>query len=1099
MPKYASLHGHSDYSILDGCAHITKIVERASDIGLEHIALTDHGTMAGIFEFSKKTKDANIHGICGVEAYIVEDRLLQSPLKEEVGKLDKIEREVLVKERRKYNHVVLLAQNNIGLRNLFKIVSDSNVNGFYYRPRTDWKFLSEHSEGIIVLSGCLQGKLNKMILDNEPSEDIFLYINNMIDIFDNRFFLELQVNESDDQKRCNRKLIEIARSKNVPLVVTNDYHYVFSNEVEVHRMWKYIDFHKIKNNKTNLDFKDFKGYSTTGHFVVNYEDIKKIWLLNHSNLGIDVLNEACKNTMKIAESCEAYPKFGHQKIEFPLPKQFETKRQYLNALIRYGLEKRRKYLVRDEIDEYKSRLKYEIDILEKRNFLDYFFIVQDAIAWCKKNGIPTGCGRGSSSGSLVSYLIGITEVDPIRYNLSFERFLNPQLQKEPDIDIDVCSIGRERLLDHLKEKWGSASVASIATYHRFSSKSLFRDISSSLGLPFGEWNEAAKTIDAGISWKENVNSSEVLKTFLKKNKGISKYIEPLDGGIRNVSTHAAGVIITNDRIDNYVPLRRVKDNILVEPEGNSLKDLGILKMDFLGLDTLTVMNQTLESIGMTMSDLYSVPMDDDKVFEKFRQGDTVGVFQFDGSGMTDLAVKIGVRSIEDLAACNTMYRPAVLNAGVHEEYIKRRNGKSKVRFLYKAFKDVLEPTYGLIIYQEQINDILSIMGLDKGEADLMRRDMENLLKGESTKEDINKWIQKMKDRNYGGIFKDSKSTAPRIIKQLMDQVGYLFCLGHSISYSIIGYLCQWLKVYCPHEFILSLLNNESKNNKIENFIRSFQRYFSFDVKIGSINNFSHKFKWVKTKNNNKVLLYGLESAKGLGLGPLKSIIEDRKENGKYESFADFIFRNDFKGVNKKHISVLIDLGLFDNLPVIKDGIEVLNRKKLKRVFELYREESKKKRVDKKDIEKCFKLVLEKIRIKIFHSVSQQELIKKEREILGFNIAHDPLPYVLSKFSDPLCRHRIEQRLKNEPGNLNVFPGIISNIKLHEDKRKNQMAFLDIRTAEGKQSITVFANKWSSVKNELGEGSSGLFIVKPNSRGSLFHSFVPITPPDDYRG
>jgi len=930
--------------------------------------------------------------------------------------------------------------------------------------------------------------LNRLLLDEQKDEAV-KHIKRLREIFDERFVIELQVNEASEQKFCNEALYKIAKKLGIPFVITNDYHYIGPESVEPHRMWKYIDYIKGRSIK-DVEYCSFQGYPTTGHFVASHAELQHLWETNQ-NGNPEIFKKACEKTMELAESCNAVIDKSHKMVKFPVPDGM-SKMGYMKELIKKGWQRRRPEFAKGTGD-YKKRLTHEINIIREMGFVDYFFMVEDFVSAAKDRGIPIGPGRGSAAGSLLSWLLGITAVDPLRYGLQFERFLNPNRKKMPDIDIDVCKRGRGEMIQYMKDRWGEENVAAIATYSRFSPNSLFRDVTRALDFDYGIINPIAKTIDESLSWDENLEVNDKLADIAEAHPELQNYMDELDGNIRNVGVHAAGFILTNNDASRLMPLRRVMDSsknvsIISEIEGSWLEKFGFIKNDILGLKTLTILNDAALAAGMTWQELEDIPKDDHDVFDLYNQGDTVGVFQFHGSGMTDLAREVVVTDIEDLAACNSMYRPAVLKAGVDKKFVDRRNGKEDVEYIDDSLIDILSPTEGLIIYQEQIIEILSRIGLDYGDADTMRRDMELVYKGALDHSALDDWIEVAKKTGFGGY---SEKAAKKIVDQILAQVGYLFNKSHSVGYSILGYMCQWLKVYHPYEFFTSCLNNEDKLEKIDEYIVYLLSSYDLKVEIGNLNKFNVDFQI-----EDDILRIGLANAKGLSGETLDMISSTRP----YESVLHF-FESPigWRKVNKKKIEILIELQAFDGMPFYHGGPKVMNRNHMQKFYDGIRTYRGRKPTNdylikpREDKTEIWQEVIDGIVDVTCPDPSFAQMAETEIKYFGFHILYNPLNYILSRYS-----HKKMKMVA--PGDTTPIPGVVTKIKLHNDRNGKPMAFLGLKTHTGIVDVVVFAFKWQHLVDRITHGAPGIFFVKKSDRGSaVLEGFRKVEPPADYLG
>lgn len=1159
MSNFVHLHGHTERgSVLDACGSIKKIVARAKSNSLPAIAITEHGTMASMVEMYLECKKHNIKYIPGCEYYMVDDHEINGLSDEEKNVLTKDERKERVAQLKKTNHLTVLAMNNEGLQNLFKLTTIANRHGYYARPRIDWKLLEKHNSGLIVLTGCTSSKFNSYIAKwpKKSVEDVdegdksrvdivddlvraeahLLFLRN---IFNDCLYGELQVNGSPVQKHFNKRVIELCRKHDIPLVVTNDFHYVEPEDEEVHRMWKYIAWYKVFKQKNQIPYQDFAGYGTKGHFVANRDEMRKQWIENHNELGLDVFEEAADNTVKIADRCSVSLQSKIVMPSFPIPSGM-SQDEYLDQLIVDGWAKRLPQIPENRIEEYRQRIDQEKDVIRSMGFVGYFLVVHEALNWCRENGIAIGPGRGSSAGSLLCWVIGITEVDSIKYNLSFERFLNIERKKLPDIDMDICSVNREKLIEHLKNKYGRDNVATVLTYNTFSHNTILRDIASAMGIPNKEVNEVCKKLDEGLkiqekkemSWEDKRNSCDLALDFVDRYPYFEKYME-LAGNTRNYGTHAAAIVIANEGIDKHVPVMRVgrKGNYdySVTVEKELLEHVGLIKFDFLGVIAVTYLDRAAKKVGFAngVYDLYKIEPNDPKVFEMFQNADTVGVFQFEQEGFTNLTVKIAPQSLDDLAVINALYRPAVLDIGADRGFVRRRNGDEEVDYIHPVFEDILKPTYGMIVYQEQTINMLNRMGLSKGDADIVRRNMEQIALGKKTKASLDEYIAKMRDKKFNNLF--DESTANKIIDKFLQMCSYSFNLSHSISYGLIGYYCQYMKCYHLDAFAEAYINcviNQEKQRKMINYLRKKK----YQVSMGNINTLSLDF----TVSDNK-MYYSAAHIKGLSENVINEIVSKRP----YTSFRDFYYRIDRRLVNSAKLDTLIDMGFFEDIPLIETNTNIkLTRRQLKQLIAELRNidqqllvvsdkysvidynnkagdrigqiilelnggmqledlEKLKRKVKLDHLSDCMKVdlwreIYKKRGIGKISDYSMEEKEKIEKDYLSFNVLYDIVELLKKQES----KADLETLLRY--GDEVVF-AVIKEVRLWKDKKKKEMAFVSVYTTKDEDlSITIFASDWALVKDKIKVGVGGSFTCsvdensyKKGEKSYLLRRFMPI--------
>ena len=860
------LHGHDGYSMLDALGKPIDVVSKAKELGQIAIAQTNHMFMGGYLDFYDSAKEVGIKPILGLEAYIVDDMKVHS----------------------KYSHITLLAKNLNGLRNLFKIVSNANINGFYYVPRTDVKDLFKYGDDLIVLSGCINGYFAKEI-DNDSRLDMM--IRQFYDRFGKDFYIELMPHNYDKQKILNDKLLQYSKKYGIDCVATEDFHYINSGDTKYHNILIMI------KNKKNIKSKDNFGFSVTDLYIKSRSemerDFKNVMLWDDKFIGY-ILD----TTLSIADQCNV--DLENRDYVFPkidVPSQFKDSFDYLKYLALNGLEERGL----KHNSKYIDRLNYELKIISEKHFSDYFLIVRDFIKWAKDKKIPVGPGRGSAVGSLIAYLLKITEVDPIKYELLFERFINPLRIKIPDIDTDFGDVSRNKVKEYLSNKYGQGNVVSIGAYSFFTPNNCFRDVCRTQCLNFSEINDLAKTIYSSkdplfksyATIDDNLEVNEQLQKFAEKYPDIIEAVRKIQLQPRHFSVAAAGMLITND-INNYTAIKRTKTILASELDKINIEKLKLLKIDVLGLKTLTILDFTLKQIGKDFSFLYNLKIDNDKnILAHFCNGDTDGVFQFESKPMKELLKRVKPNSFEDIIVLNALYRPAVISSGMLEQYINRRNGYEKIQYFHPIIKKWTESTYGIIVFQEQLMGILTELGIDMATADLIRYEVEK-----GNQEQILEYLKDAHNKNLSDV------EIKNIINYLLKIGGYAFNKSHSTAYAMIAWYCMYLKTYYPFQFIISLLNAWIKDtDTLRIYIRNLLRT---GIKFGRLDiNTSDKF-FIYDKQK---IRFGFYAVKGIGEKVIDEIIAHRP----YVSFDDFLSKVPRRIVNKKIVEILIKAGAFDNI------------------------------------------------------------------------------------------------------------------------------------------------------------------------------------------
>ncbi len=882
---FVHLHLHSQYSLLDGAIKFEELFLQAKEYGMSAVALTDHGNLFGAGEFYKEAKKAGIKPIIGCEVYV-------SP----GPRQDKSQEE-------KNHHLIILSMNAEGYKNLSRLVTKAYFEGFYRKPRIDHELLDSHREGLIVLSGCLNGELCKQILNNDLQGALRIAAKYK-EMFGDRYYLEIQANRLPEQEIANKKIREIGKSLKIPVVATNDCHYLRRSDSKPHDILLCIQTGTTVKEEKRFKFKGDEYFLKSREEMIEY---------------LDNFEDAIERTLEVAERCD----FEFETNGYKLPVfQLESGKSlddHMANLARKGLQARlgENGISEEKVNTYRERLEIEIEMIKEMGFSGYFLVVSDFINYAKSRGIPVGPGRGSAAGSLVAYALGITEIDPIPYNLLFERFLNPERVSMPDIDVDFCGERRDEVIKYITEKYGADKVAQIGTFGTMSAKAVVKDVGRVLGIPYADVDRVTKLIPTFrgkvFSIEKSISEVPQLKELIQKSQDLKELIEiarPLENMVRHSSTHAAGIVISNEPLADYVPLYRgSNDEIVTQFDMNSVEDLGFVKFDFLGLKTLTVIDKAIKLIdenhfseGSSKFDIKRIPLDDPGVYRILSSGRTRGVFQIESSGMIEVLMRLQPSSFEDIIAVLALYRPGPLDSGMVDEFIKRKHGQKKINYPLPELKELLKDTYGLFVYQEQIMNTASVLAeYSLGEADLLRRAM-GKKKPEEMKAQRERFLNGAKKK--GISFKKSEE----IFDAMEKFAEYSFNKSHSTAYALITYQTAYLKAHYPAEFIAALLSVEAGNtDKVISSIAEC-RGMGIEVLAPDVNESMSGF----TASGGKIR-FGLSATKNIGEGAVEAIINARQEGGRFNSIFDFCERVDTKRINRRTFESLIKSGAFDSL------------------------------------------------------------------------------------------------------------------------------------------------------------------------------------------
>ena len=1066
MSKFVHLNIHSEFSLLDGANRIKDIPVIAKELGMDSIAITDHGAMFGVIDFYKACKANGVKPIIGCEVYVApRTRHDKDP------KLDS-----------KYNHLILLAKDMQGYRNLSKLVSLSYTEGFYYKPRIDKEILEKYHEGLICCSACLAGEVSQAILqDNmEEAKKVALWFKNL---FGEDYYLEIQNNGVKAQVLVNQKLIELSKELNIPLVATNDAHYSRREDAYNHEVLLCIQTGKKMSDEDRMRFETDELYIKSPEEMSDY----------FSNVP-----EAIENTVKIAEKCNVEFEFGHTILpNYDVPEGYETHYDYIEDLTKKGLIKRygntENTSYENLPEEIKSRAEYELGVIKKMGYVDYFLIVWDYINYAKTHDIPVGPGRGSGAGSIVAYAIGITDIDPIKYNLLFERFLNPERISMPDFDVDFCYEKRDKVIEYVCKKYGYDHVSQIITFGTMSARMVIRDVARVLDVPYAEADKLAKMIpnEIHITIKKALEQNKELNELYETNAEIKKLLDiamALEGMPRQASTHACGIVITKDPVDTYVPLYVRDGNISTQYIMTTLEELGLLKMDFLGLRTLTVIKDTIDLVkkDRNIDVEFDKDMNDPKVYKLWQEGNSVGIFQFESQGMTNFMKELKPDSLEDIIAGVSLYRPGPMDQ--IPRYIANKKDPEHAVYTHPALKPILEVTYGCMVYQEQVMQIVrDLAGYSLGRADLVRRAMGKKKLDVMAKEReifINGQVDENGNIIVPGCVRNGidEKSANKIFDEMAEFAKYAFNKSHAAAYAVVSYQTAYLKAYYPEEFMAATLNSFLGNlDKVPYYIEECRR-LKIDILKPDINKSETRF----IVDNGKIR-FGLGSIKNVGVAAVNAVVEERQKNGEYKSFTDFCERIQAEAVNKKCIESLIKAGAFDEFEQtrstlmasfedIVDAISDSSRKNIQGQVSMFDlgglgGNQNPSEEDEKQLEKL------KYSYTTLKEYTDKELLSMEKEMLGLYISGHPLEQlkeIIEKISN-ISTLKIKEGLDEleqtgkfpyKDGQTVKFIGIINSIKKKYTKNNKIMAFLNVEDLYGNIEVIVFENCYQMSANSL---------------------------------
>jgi DNA polymerase-3 subunit alpha len=1044
--------------MLDGANKIDVLASKIKELGMDSVAMTDHGNMFGTITFYNTMKKAGIKPIIGMEAYIHNER--------DIGD----------KSTRKRFHLCLYAKNDIGYKNLMFLSSQAYIHGFYYYPRINWELLKNHSDGLICSSACLQGEISWHLNLNEKNIKLGAKGYNEAkkvalrykELFGEDFYIEIMRHGIEQQYNIDKELIKLSRETGIKLIATNDTHYTNKSDADAHEAFMCIAMNKL------YDDPDRMRHSVHEFYIKSPQEMAKLF--------VDI-PEAITNTQEIVDKCNLEIQLGN-----PTPPNFkftrerakeagitlpEPDREYSlendKALFihesKKGLEERLKIVPKERHQEYRDRLQLEMDIINSMKFPGYMLIVWEFVDQAKRMGIPVGPGRGSAAGSLVAYSLKITDIDPLPYGLLFERFLNPERVSMPDIDMDFCQARRQEILDYVIQKYGRYNVAQIITFGKLQAKGVIRDVARVLDMPYSQADAMAKLIpdELGITLKKSFEKEPKIQELIDNNplaKRVWKYALALEGLNRNAGTHAAGVVISNEALWNKAPIFKPvgQDTLATQYNGKYVEDVDLIKFDFLGLKTLTVIeeaNKLVEKRTGKRIDFIHEDINDPEVYRYISTGDTLGLFQIESAGMQELAKKLKPSGFEDIIAMLALYRPGPMESGMLDDFVERKHGRAEITYMFPELEPILKPTYGVIVYQEQVMQIVqTIGGFSLGGADLVRRAM-----GKKIKEEMDRLKGEFADGAEKRGFNRKKSE--ELFDLIVKFAGYGFNKSHSAAYAMITFYTSFLKYYYPTEFMAALLTLEKDNtDKVVKYVDELKR-LGIELRPPNINRSDLVFQ-ADTINGKNIIFFGMGALKGAGDVAINSIIKTRLEGGEFKDMSDFVSRIDASKVNKRVIETLAKAGAFDDFGYSRQAI-------ISQIEHIVESAGRAMLAKKQAIGSLFgyseEMTRVEVNIKAMPEYDLLELLAIEKESLGFYVSGHPL----DKYREQL--DNIDYTLSSEiedlaDGSQALLVGKIENITEKISKKGNRFAIANIMDLHGNIELMLFENRLNELKEDF---------------------------------
>ncbi len=1025
--RFTHLHVHTEYSLLDGASKIPELVAYAKELGMDSLAITDHGVMYGAVEFYQECTKAGIKPILGCEVYLASGSHLE-------------------KNNRGMYHLILLAENDIGYHNLMKIVSIGQLEGFYYKPRVDKDVLRTYHEGIICLSACIAGELPVLILQDNL-EGARRCITEYIDIFGrDNYFLEIQDHDMEEEHKVSAALKQLAQEFGLGLVATNDLHYVQRKDAAAQDILLCIQ------TTRNVDDPDRMRFPNDSFYLKSYEEMAQLF---------GDCPEALENTNKIADRCNITMDFGHLLLpEFPVPDGYDAV-SYLRHLCEEALPAR--YDVVDE--RVRKRLDFELDIINTMGYACYFLIVWDFINYCREHDIPVGPGRGSAAGSIVAYLLRITNIEPLRYNLLFERFLNPERVSMPDIDTDFCYVKRNQVLDYVVRRYGQERVAQIITFGTLQARAAVRDVGKALGMSYGAVDEIAKLIprELGITLKKALQQSNDFRQAYDTRPEVKQLIdlaESVEGLPRNAGTHAAGVIIAPRDLKDYVPLQQGSEGgVITQYDKNKVEELGLLKMDFLGLRTLTVIGDCIRFIRETTGevvDIDNIPLEDEAACAMLRRGETACVFQLESAGITKLLVELAPESFEDLIPLVALYRPGPLGTGMAEDFIAGRHGRRTAKVLHPLMEPILQDTYGVILYQEQVMQITSALaGFTLGQADILRRAM-----GKKKAKELDSMRQSFID-GAKSLHDIPEALSDEIFSLLQHFAGYGFNKSHSVAYALVAYETAYLKAHWRPQYYAAFLNSVIGDSDKVSWYISVCKNDGINILPPDVNESGHDF----TVHQNNSIRFGLAGVKSTGDAAVDAIIEARDEGGAFKSLTDFCCRVNMRIVNKRVIENLIKCGAMDSFGAKRSQLLAVLEQAADLGAACQRDRANGQIGLFGDDQSCG---MPEIRLPQLDEFPKQVILQNEKEIIGFYVTDHPLSEYKNVLQRFMPLHQFMGETQVADGQIVRVAGIISACSIKNTKKGDTMAVLTLEDFSGRFPVIAFPKTYHACVKDIFE-------------------------------
>ena len=1045
--SFAHLHVHTEYSLLDGSNKIKECVSRVKELGMDSVAITDHGVMFGVIDFYRAAKAVGIKPILGCEVYVAPGSRFD---KEAVGSGDD-----------RYYHLVLLAENDLGYHNLMKIVSRGFTEGYYYKPRVDMEILKEFHEGIIALSACLAGEVQKNIVRGMYEEGKAAALRYQEIFGEGNFFLELQDHGIQEQKLVNQSLLRMAKETQIGLVATNDVHYTYAEDEKAHDILLCI-----QTGKKVAD-EDRMRYEGGQYYIKSEEEMKTLF---------PYALEALENTQKIADRCNVEIEFGVTKLpKYDVPEGY-TSWEYLNKLCYNGLKER----YPDGEESLKERLEYELSVIKSMGYVDYFLIVWDFIKYARDHDIMVGPGRGSAAGSIVSYTLGITSIDPIKYQLLFERFLNPERVSMPDIDVDFCFERRQEVIDYVVEKYGSDRVVQIVTFGTMAARGVIRDVGRVMDLPYAFVDGIAKMVptELNITLERALTVNPEFKRMYQEDEQVRELIDMskrLEGLPRHTSMHAAGVVISQKAIDEYVPLSLGSDgSVTTQFTMTTLEELGLLKMDFLGLRTLTVIQDAVKLASRSSGkdiNMEQIDYNDKAVLDSIGTGRTDGIFQLESGGMKSFMKELKPQNLEDIIAGISLYRPGPMD--FIPQYIKGKNHTDNITYDCPQLEPILAPTYGCIVYQEQVMQIVrDLAGYTLGRSDLLRRAMSKK-KGDVMKKERQSFVYGNEAEGVPGCIANGidEKTANKIYDEMIDFAKYAFNKSHAAAYAVVSYQTAWLKYYYPVEFMAALMTSVIENpGKVSEYIYTC-RQMGIEILPPDINKGEGSFS---VDNGN--IRYGLAAIKSIGKPVIQAILTEREARGEFKNMKDFIERLSGKEVNKRTIESFIKSGAFDSLGGTRKQfmviyVQILDQVNQERKYSMTGQMSLFDMVDE-DQKAEFDIPLPDV-----GEYEKETKLAFEKEVLGVYLSGHPMEEYEEKWRKSISKTTLDFQLVEDTGHTKVLDGareiiggMITDKTIKYTKNNKVMAFVTLEDMLGSVEVVVFPKDYEKNQQYLNEDS-----------------------------